>query len=442
MFAHSSSYQGGGMSMDAPTKTRLLNRNRPAELPQSQRGDRQIVLPMTREQYDECWYDADKMRQLVDAAMAENPELFPPCLREGYAFHGLARPSQKLEGIRLRKIRPRGGNEAYHLRPSFVMNYMTGTTDELEYPLLLASFGVPNWVLTLGFGHSDMYWHRLVERIGRNSLVGTTVRDPEQLPEHLAADEHHVDWNGEKGYVATTAAEDCLLGIALTKMADDEHLTAAYGEFAAEAREVNPEYVPKTVNTDGWAATQNAFKALFSEIVVILCFLHGFLKIRDRCRKNRDLHQRIWEVYWAKTEPEFRSRMAAFRAWFETQTWTKSISEMAEKLWKRTDEYAVAYAHPGCRRTSNAVDRPMNRLCRLMYAGRGLHGHQASSQRRLRGWALLLNFRPFAKRSGQLRQHQSRAHRLNGKRYSHRWLENLQISASLMGRRQTTPAIR
>lgn len=428
--------------MDAAKKARVLNRNRPVDTPQSQRGERQIVLPMTPTQFRECWDHPDKMRQLVDGVMVENPELFPPCLRQGYAFHGFARASQKLEGIRLRKIRPSGGGEAYHVRPSFVMSYMTGTTDELEYPLLLASFGVPCWVLTRGFGHSDMHWHRLVERIGRNSLVGTTVRDPKRLPEHLAADEHHVDWNGAKGYVATTAAEGCILGIGLTKMADDEHLTAAYGVFAAEAREVDPKYAPKTVNTDGWVATQNAFKACFCGIAVILCFLHGFLKIRDRCRKNRDLHRRVWEVYWAKTATEFRALMAAFQTWFELQTWTQSVREMVEKLWKRTEAYVVAYDHPGCRRTSNAVDRPMNRLCRLMYAGRGLHGHQVSSERRLRGWALLLNFRPFAKRGGQVRKEQSRAHRVNGKRYSESWLENLQISASLMGRRQTAPAIR
>ena len=429
------------MSMDAPTKARVLNRNRPAEVPQSQRGDRQIVLSMTREQFDQSWSDATKMRELVDDTMAKNPELFPPCLLNGYVFHGFGRPSRKLDGIRLRKIRPSGQNEAYHLRPSFVVSYMVGTTDELEYPLLLASFGVPYWVLALGFGHSEMYWHRVVERIGRNSLVGTTVRDPKQLPEHLAADEHHVDWNGVKGYVATTAAAGCILGISLTKMADAEHLTAAYGQFAAEVQAVDPEYTPKTVNVDGWAATQNAFKACFSGIVVILCFLHGFLKIRDRCR-NRELHKRVWEVYWAKTGTEFRSRMAAFRAWFEVQTWTKSVREMAEKLWNRTEDYVLAYDHPGCRRTSNAVDRPMNRICRLLYAGRGLHGHQASSERRLRGWALLLNFRPFAKRSGHEQNEQSQAHRLNGKRYSESWLENLQVSASLMGRQNHTPAIR
>lgn len=427
--------------MDAPKRARVLNRNRSADPSQPQRGEKQIVIPMTREQFDQSWHDPSRMRIIVDRIMAESPELFPPCLRDGYVFHGFARPSKKLDGMQLRKIRPRDGGEALHLRPSFVMSYMTATTDEIEYPLLLASYGVPCWVLTQGFGHSDMYWHRLVERLGRNSLVGTTVRDPKRLPEHLVADEHHVDWNGAKGYVATTAAEGCILGVGLTKAADDEHLTAAYGEFAAEARNLDPEYAPKTVNTDGWTSTQNAFQACFSRIVVILCFLHGFLKIRDRSRKNHELHRQVWEVYWAKTDEEFRSRMTAFQTWFESQTWTASVREMAAKLWKRTEEYAVAYDHPGCRRTSNAVDRPMNRMHRLVYAGRGLHGHQASSQRRLRGWALLLNFRPFAKRSGQVREHQSPAHRLSGKHYCEGWLENLQVSASLMGR-QASPAIR
>jgi hypothetical protein len=430
------------MSMDAPKQARVLNRNRSVDPSQSQRGDRQIVIPMTRAEFDENWRDSGKMRKIVDRAMADHPELFPECLLKGYAFHGFARPSKKMDGMQWRKIRPSSGAEAFHLRPCFAMSYMTGTTDELEYPLLLASFGVPYWVLTQGFGHSDMYWHRLVERMGRNSLVGTTVRDPERLPEHIAADEHHADWNGEKAYVATTAAEGCILGLGLTKAADDEHLTAAYGDFAAEARDLDPQYAPKTVNTDGWVATQNAFKSCFSTVVVILCFLHGFLKIRDRSRKNHELHRRVWEVYWAKTAEEFRDRMQTFRTWFESQTWTASVREVAAKLWKRAAEYEVAYDHPGCRRTSNAVDRPMNRMHRLLYAGRGLHGHQASSQRRLRGWALLLNFRPFAKRSGKVREHQSLAHRLSGKRYSDSWLENLQVSASLMGRRRPSPAVR
>lgn len=427
--------------MDAPRRTRRSNRDRSHRGWQVQRGSRQIVIPMTREQYDGCWHDPQLMREFVDRMLVGSSELFPAGMREGYAFHGFGRPSKKLAGVRLRKVRL-SDRTAYHLRPSFVMGYMTGTVENLWYPLLLASYGVPPWLLKVGFGHSDMFWHRLLERLGCSSLVGATVRDPARLPEHLAADEHHVDWSGEKGYIATAAAEGCVLGVALTKAADDAHLAEAYGVFAEEARNVRRDYAPKTVNTDGWAPTQNAFRTLFSTIAVVLCFLHGFLKIRERCRKQDDLHRRVWDVYRAKTAEEFRRLMEAFHAWCDNRTWPASVREMLTKLWNKTDEYAVAYEHPGCSRTSNTVDRPMNRLCRLMYAGRGLHGNQSSSERRLRGWALLLNFRPYAPRSGQAREYSSPAHHLNRKRYHEHWLHNLQASTSLLGRHQTAPAIR
>lgn len=427
--------------MDARPKTRRLNRERKTPSLQPLRGAKQIVVPMTHEQYEELWPHPDRLRTFVDAIALESPELFPADFQQGYAWHGFGRESRKLPGVKLRKMVLVDGS-SYWLRPSFVTSYMTGTVDELAYPLLLAAHGVPPWLLTVGFGHNDMYWYRVLEGLGRNSLVGTTIRNAACLPEHLAADEHHVDWAGEKGYIATTVGGGCILGIALTKAADDVHLREAYGQFAAEARDVDPSYAPQTVNTDGWAATRNAFQSLFATITVVLCFLHGFLKIRDRCRKAHDLHKRVWEVYQAATVEEFRQRMNAFQQWCNSQTLTASVREMLQKLANRKEAYAVAYKHPGCHRTSNAVDRPMNRLCRLKYAGRGLHGHQDSSELRLRGWAILFNFRQFAPRSNQLRLHESPAHRLNGKRYHEHWLHNLMVSTSLRGFRNRTPAIR
>jgi len=392
---------------------------------------------MTRDIYDRIWGDATEVRHFLDPLIQTSPELFPQGVQDGYQLTGHLPESQKMPGIRLRQLRLRD-QSVFTLRPSFVMSYMTGTVEELEHPLLLLSLGVPCWVVTKIFGRNEMYWYRHLERLGRNSLVGTTVRDPTRLPEHLAADEHHADWYGEKGFVAFTAGAGCVLGVGLTDSADEKHLTEAYGQFASESRQVNPDYRPKTVNTDGWFATRNAFRALFSTIVTVLCFLHGFLKIRERCRKARDLHARVWEVYHAATAAEFRERMAAFRAWFQQGRWPKAVQEMTTKLWNRESEYAVSYSHPGCHRTSNLADRLMNRLTRFLYAGRGLHGHQPTSERRLRGWALLENFRPFAPRSGKPREHQSPAHRLNQKQYHEHWLHNLQVCASLRGARPTT----
>jgi hypothetical protein len=228
---------------------------------------------------------------------------------------------------------------------------MTGTVEQLEHPLLLLSLGVPCWVVSEIFGHNDMFWHRHLERLGRNSLVGTTVRDLDKLPQHLVADEHHADWCGQKGYVAFTAGAGCVLGVALTDAADESHLTEAYGKFADESRQVHPEYAPETVNTDGWWATSNAFSALFEGIVTILCFLHGFLKVRDRCRKAHELHRQVWDVYRAATAAEFRERMATFREWFEQGTWPAAVQEMVAKLWKRASQYVVSYDHP--RRSSH-----------------------------------------------------------------------------------------
>jgi hypothetical protein len=391
---------------------------------------------MTADIYHRLWHDAREVRRFLTSLIQAHPELFPPGIEQGYQLTGRLPESKKMPGIRLRQLRVQ--NRAYALRPSFVMSYMSGAVPELEHPLLLLSIGVPCWVVTKIFGRNDMFWQRHLERLGRNSLVGTTVRVAEQLPLHLAADEHHADWCGKKGYVAVTAGGGCLLGVALTAAADESHLTSAYGQFAAEARELKPDYAPQTVNTDGWFPTQNAFRALFGAVVVVLCFLHGFLKVRDRCRKARELHQRIWEMYRAATAEDFEARWAAFRAWFEERSWPAAVRETVAKLWQRAAEYALAYAHPGCHRTSNHVDRLMNRLTRLLYAGRGLHGHLHASTRRLRGWALLHNFRPYAPRSGFCRLYQSPAHRLNRKQYHEHWLHNLQVSASLAGYRQGT----
>jgi len=418
--------------MDAQRRTRSCSRQRGPQGEGTPRGSRQICIPMTRDIYDRIWNDPGEVRRYLRPLIESSPELFPRGIEDGFQLTGHLPESAKMPGIRLRQLRLRGGR-AFTLRPSFVMSYMSGTVEDLDHPLLLLSFGVPNWLVTRIFGHDNMYWQRHLERLGRNSLVGTTVRDPARLPEHLVADEHHADWCGQKGYVPMTAGGGCILGLALSDSADETHLRDAYGQFAREARAVKADYTPKTVNTDGWFATRNAFRALFSAIVPILCFLHGFLKIRERCQKARELHDRVWEVYRAATAAEFRERMAAFRAWCQLGTWPKAVLEMATKLWNREPEYAVAYSHPGCHRTSNLVDRLMNRLTRFLYAGRGLHGHRDSSERRLRGWALLQNFRPFAPRSGQVRPYQSPAHRLSQKQYHPHWLHNLQVSASLAG---------
>jgi hypothetical protein len=424
--------------MDAKEPLRLCSRTDKSKKRHKREGGRcQICIPMTRDEYDAIWSDPAKVRSLLLQNIADNPELFPANIKEGFSLAGMLPESRKQPGVRLRQLITK--NKAkWSVRPSFVTPYMTAQTQDLDGPLLLISLGVPLWAICHVFGRDEMYWYRIVEQLGRNSIVGTTVQSAEQLPDHLAADEHHTDWCGEKGYVAMTAAQGCILGISLTDEADESHLSVAYGVFAQEAKDLKEDYQPKSVNTDGWWATQNAFISLFPGIAIVLCFLHGFLKVRDRCFKEFELHKKIWEVYSATSGEDFRKKMGEFKAWFSAQTWKAYVVEMTSKLWKRTEEYSVAYDQPGCYRTSNQVDRPMNRIKRILYSGRGLHGHRVSSERHLRGVALLNNFRPFAPRSKRPRQFQSPANRLSGKLYSKSWVENLVLAASLRGYKKHT----
>src|SRR5437879_2146540 len=95
--------------MDAPRRTRQVDRERSGRNWQAQRGARQIVIPRTREQYDQYWGDPQMTRELVDQILVEHPELFPPEMSQAYALHGFGRPSQKLDGVKLRKVRLPGG---------------------------------------------------------------------------------------------------------------------------------------------------------------------------------------------------------------------------------------------------------------------------------------------------------------------------------------------
>ena len=159
------------------------------------------------------------MRQVLDTLIAESPELFPASIQQGYQFSGHLPESKKMPGIRLRQIRLKDG--VYSLRPSFVMSYMSGSVEQVESGLLLLSVNTPCWVVTQVCGGNDMFWQRQLERLGRNSVVGTSVPQAEHLPTDLVADEHHCDWVGEKGYVAFTVGGGCILGASLSEAADE-----------------------------------------------------------------------------------------------------------------------------------------------------------------------------------------------------------------------------
>jgi hypothetical protein len=289
-----------------------------------------------------------------------------------------------------------------------------------------------------------MYWYRLERSLGRSSLVGTTVKAPERLPRHLVADEKHTTLGRQKVYLAATAGGGCCLGMALAEVAGNDDLEAAYGVFRDEARRLDPEYRPRTVNTDGWAATQAAWRALFQGVTIILCFLHAFLKIRDRAKHLKgtfdDLRERVWEAYHAEDARTFAQRLRRLREWASERIDKEIVREKVLALCEKRGAFAQAYAHPGCHRTSNLVDRLLRRLDHRLFCAQHLHGTTTAAERGLRGWALIHNFAPSCPRTVRVSGSpdlRSPAERLNGRRYHPEWLQNLLVSASLGGYRRS-----
>ncbi len=395
-----------------------------------------MILPLNQKIYKRMIDDHQSYRDYLDTMLVECPELFPFDIQVGYTWHDIL-SSKKMPEVRLRRIKLNqpdvdGKDQVLTIAPSFVMPYMTGYTDEVEDALFLRGFGVPYWALTQVFGHDDLYWQRHVERLGRCDLVGTTIKSAEKLPQHLLADEKHTHFNGDKAYIATTVADDCVLGASVALKADTPHLTEAYSHFKEETQRLKPDYQPETVNTDGWGPTQNAWLALFPLIVIIRCFLHAYISIRSRCKRLADfpeLCNKVWNIYHADNEINFFREVAELYAWAQGR-FQGAAKAAINKLCSQTGDFLLAFQHPDAYRTSNMIDRHMEPMDRCLYSARYFHGHLMSAEFQIRGWSLMHNFRPYCPRSKIRKKFQSPAHKLNGFVYHDNWLHNLLISTS------------
>lgn len=393
-----------------------------------------IVLPFASEaEYAGYLADLSRFRAWLGAQYAAHPALFPAAFAAGFDWHDAYR-LKKLNLV-VRRLKLRADGSVWTVRPSFVLPYGVGRTDEVEKALYLRQFGVPFEALAYVFGRDASYWERLWLALGRNAVVGTTVKDATKLPAQLVADEKITWRNGAEVCVTATAGGGCLLGLGLAEDVTAEALATAYGEFKSEARELDAAYTPETVCTDGFAATRLAWQTLFPAVNLLLCFLHGVLKVAERCRGalRASVLERVWHCYHARTAREFSQRLRRLHEWAE-RSLSGPLQTMVNKLHTQRTRYQVAYAHPQAARTSNAVDRLLDATDRLLYARRYLHGEPATARLALRALALQWNFHPY---SASLRRRDPTRHSpfadLNGFVYHENWLHNLLIAASLGG---------
>jgi hypothetical protein len=377
--------------------------------------------------------DVTTYRTYLTTVWQQHPEVFPQALAQGYTFHDCYR--SRKQDVKLRRIKLKATGAVFTLRPSFLLPYGIGRTEEVEKALFLRQWGVPFEALAYVFGRNAMFWYRAWLSLGRPNLVGTTVKSAAQMPLDLVADEKITWLAGAEVVVPTTVGGGCVLGISVATQATSLRLQEAYGEFKTEATTVFPDYQPRSVCTDGFQATRDAWRHLFPALTVVLCFLHSILKLTERCRGALRHHvlERAWAVYHAVTKAQFAQRLRRLAEWARLSL-DGSLAQMIEKMARHRADFTPAYDCPQAARTTNAVDRVHNHLDRVLYTMHYCHGQHASARLAVRAWALQWNFHPYGPRLRHDQPSRSSPFAdLNGFQYHANWLHNFLIASSLGG---------
>lgn len=393
-----------------------------------------ITLPICESNYECFMKDKSLARQILDDLYEKQPELFPMSLSLGYKLNGKTRKSKKELGFQMRKISVQGFN--YQIRPSFMLPYCRAKSDVVSKGLFLLRFGVPFWALAFVFGYNTTWWYRMFIFLSHYNLVGTTVYESDDLPKHVLADEHHIKVKAEKKYVATTVGENCFLGMSVCDTASEADLKEGYKVFKEESQSVKSDYEPISVNTDGWLATQNAWNELFDSVETIECFLHAYLKIRDRATKKvkadfKIAGDKIWNIYEATTKRQVAQRIRRLREWAKQNMTDCPMKQNILKLCAKKNKWLKHIDNPNAYRTSNMLDRLMRNMKKHKINSQSFHSDKEATTKNFRAFAFIYNFSPSCpevwKNDNLLK---SPAARLNKKIYADNWLENLVLSAS------------
>ena len=105
------------------------------------RGQKTIGIPCSQQQYERIVDDPALFRAHLDRQIEATPERVPPEIRRGYRMKDLY--TARKTGWALRRIELRN-LQCYWVRPSFLMPYLSGSTEDVQAPLFSASSPSPS----------------------------------------------------------------------------------------------------------------------------------------------------------------------------------------------------------------------------------------------------------------------------------------------------------
>jgi len=102
------------------------------QLKNKPRGSKTIRIPCSEEEYIQLLSNRKLFRPFLNRVLQKHPELFPTDIAKGYKLHGFTKPSVKLDGLVLFRIKILDNGEVYNVSPSYLIPYMCGKSEDVK----------------------------------------------------------------------------------------------------------------------------------------------------------------------------------------------------------------------------------------------------------------------------------------------------------------------
>jgi hypothetical protein len=240
-------------------------------------------------------------------------------------------------------------------------------------------------------------------------------------PEHLLSDEKFAILNGDKVYLFLASEQELIWYGKWMASSDEESFTETIEAFCVgmdEAGRVSgniaaeDEYVPISVTTDGWVASQNAWESRVPDITLLECKFHGNKRVFSSLDEYDKAHPELSYTKLSQVKEHLNSILAAPSLAAYSQRIRRNLTRyhdqpillnrlniLKEKRFLFTNhlklENAPTYSAP--------LDRSMRFLDeKLQSFGQFRSDHSLDPM--LNAWAIVNNLRSFlpgAKKAGQ-----------------------------------------
>ena len=171
---------------------------------------------------------------------------------------------------------------------------------------------------------------------------------------------------------------------------------------------------------------------------MIFCFLHALLGIKNAAtKKTQDLFsqikEKVWNIYKSKDKHTFAQRIRRLKDWI-ADCQDNKLKDKVLKLCNKKPNFLKTYDFENAYRTSNMIDRTMDKMDKFLYLRKYFHGDLQVAENTIRAYSLFFNFRPYCPKTKKLKNGVcSPFEQLNGFVYHENWLQNLLIATSRNG---------